>query len=105
VRIAGIPERLPARPAPLAVPLPASASRYDEPVPAAVGGAWNPVPVPVPTYVTAPLAPSRPPTVLDLTRPGRYSDALREAEQRLGIVDDGPQLDDILERRRAVNEW
>jgi hypothetical protein len=107
VRIAGIPDRLPARPAPLDVPLRAPAKRYDEPVPvpAAVGGAWDPVPVPVPTYVTAPAAPARPPTVLDLTKPGRYSDALREAEQRLGIVDDGPALDDILERRRAVNDW
>jgi hypothetical protein len=107
VRIAGIPDRLPARPAPLDVPLPAGAKRYDEPVPvpAAVGGAWAPVPVPVPTYVTAPAAPARPPTVLDLTKPGRYSEALREAEQRLGIRDDGPALDDILERRRAVNDW
>ena len=43
--------------------------------------------------------------MLDLTRPGHYSDALREAEQRLGIVDDGPELDAILERRRAVNDW
>lgn len=107
VRVAGVPDRLPPRPAPLDLPLPAPAKRYDEPVPvpAAVGGAWDPVPVPVPTYVTAPAAPARPPTVLDLTRPGRYSEALREAEQRLGIVDDGPALDDILERRRAVNDW
>ena len=112
-RITGIPDRLPARPAPAYVPLPAeeplpaTAQRYDDPapIPAAVGGAWDPVPVPVPTYVNAPMAPPRVPRVVDLTSPGRYSDALRDAEERLGIVDHGPELDDILDRRRAVNGW
>ena len=68
----------------------------------AVGSAWSPVPVPVPTYVNAPVAPRR---VVDLTQPGRYSEGLRDAEERLGIVDSGPELDDIIDRRRAVNGW
>ena len=62
----------------------------------AVGAPWSPVPVPVPTYVTAPVAP-RPPAARD--------EQLHDAERDLGIVDEGPQLDQILERRRAVNEW
>jgi hypothetical protein len=106
VRIAGIPDRLPSRPlpAPLAgdavQPTAASAGRYEgpAPVPAAIGSAWQPVPVPVPTYVSAPMAPPGPARVAD----ARYSEALREAEQRIGILDDGPELDDILDRRRAV---
>jgi hypothetical protein len=60
------------------------------------------VPVPTPTYLSAPAAPRR---VVDLTRPGAYADGLADAERELGIVDEGPELDEILERRRAVNDW
>lgn len=98
VHVAGIPERMPPRPAPLEAP----AALHEE-LPAARGAqgeAWSPVPVPTPTYLSAPVAP-RP--VLDLTRAA--SDGLADAERELGIVDDGPQLDEILERRRAVNDW
>ncbi len=98
--VAGIPDRMPARPQPLA----GTAARYDE-LPAARGAqgeAWSPVPVPMPTYLTAPTAPRR---VVDLTTPGAYSDGLADAERELGIVDEGPELDEILERRRAVNDW
>lgn len=98
--VAGIPDRMPARPQPLA----GTAARYDE-LPAARGAqgeAWSPVPVPTPTYLTAPTAPRR---VVDLTTPGAYSDGLADAERELGIVDEGPELDEILERRRAVNDW
>lgn len=98
--VAGIPNQMPLRPLPLA----ASAARYDE-LPAARGAqgeAWSPVPVPTPTYLTAPTAPRR---VVDLTTPGAYADGLADAERELGIVDQGPELDEILERRRAVNDW
>jgi hypothetical protein len=100
VHVAGVPDVMPARPLPLAAP----AARYDEPPAArgAQGEAWSPVPVPTPTYLSAPTAPRR---VVDLTRPGAYADGLADAERELGIVDEGPELDEILERRRAVNDW
>lgn len=93
VHVAGIPDRMPPRPAPVAVPA--------EAVPAARGAqgeAWSPVPVPTPTYLTAPEAPRR---VVQVNS----GDGLPDAERELGIVDEGPQLDEILERRRAVNDW
>jgi hypothetical protein len=112
VHVAGIPNRMPARPEPLAVPLPGSLpgplpgpAAPDAQPPAARGAqgeAWSPVPVPAPTYLSAPAAPRR---VVDLTRPGAYSDGLADAERDLGIVDEGPALEEILERRRAVNDW
>jgi hypothetical protein len=104
VHVAGIPDRMPARPLPLGAPAAAPAARYEEPPAArgAQGEAWSPVPVPTPTYLTAPTAPRR---VVDLTRPGAYADGLADAERELGIVDEGPELDEILERRRAVNDW
>jgi hypothetical protein len=108
VHVAGIPDRMPARPEPLPVPLPGSPpgpAALDAQPPAARGAqgeAWSPVPVPTPTYLSAPAAPRR---VVDLTRPGAYSDGLADAERDLGIVDEGPALEEILERRRAVNDW
>jgi hypothetical protein len=91
--VAGIPNRMPKRPEPLAVP----AARVEELPPArgAQGEAWSPVPVPAPTYLSAPVVP----------RPAASPDGLADAERELGIVDDGPQLDEILDRRRAVNDW
>ena len=97
-----------------AVPEPvvaAPAVRHDEPLPAAapavpaapaaaLGGAWSPVPIPPPTYVTA----SRAPRMVDLTRPGAWSQepATRPAEELPGgAAADAPPT----ERRRAVNEW
>lgn len=93
-------------------------------------GGWQPVPVPVPTYVTAPRAPApeqpapasvpakpaatsqgpRQPRIVDLTRPGAWSAA--ELGIDLTDTDDGFELlaaedhalDDILESRRAVND-
>ncbi len=61
----------------------------------AQGGPWQPVPVPVPTYVTAPRAPRR---VIDLTGPSP-TQALASAERSLGIDDQGPELEHILGRR------
>jgi hypothetical protein len=107
-RIAGIPDRMPSRPAPLTVPLPAPAARYeDTPSPAAATGtdSWDPVPVPPPTYVSKPIAPQRERRVLDLTKPGEWTAALEGEDVGLEIFDDGPELDEILERRRAAGDW
>ena len=60
----------------------------------AQGEPWQPVPVPVPMYVTAPRAPRR---VVDLTVPS--PEALAHAERSLGIDDQGPELEHILGRR------
>ena len=107
VHVAGVPDRMPPRPLPLDASLPAACVEQEGPAalaPArgAQGEAWLPVPVPIPTYLTAPTAPRR---VVDLTRPGAYADGLAAAEREVGIVDEGPQLDEILDRRRAVNDW
>jgi hypothetical protein len=113
VTVYGVPDRMPARreivssdsvfdqdadvharpvAAPAAVAAPAPA------VPAArgaVGAPWQPVPVPVPMYVTAPRAPRR---LVDLTA-ASSSDSLTSAERSLGIDDQGPELEHILGRR------
>ena len=113
VAVYGVPDRMPARreivstdsvfdqyadvpsrsrTAPAAVPAPAPQ------VPAARGAQgepWQPVPVPVPMYVTAPRAPRR---VVDLTAPSP-TQALASAERSLGIDDQGPELEHILGRR------
>ncbi len=105
-RVAGIPDRMPARPAPLTAPLPAPAARYEDRPVAATGtdGTWSPVPVPPPSYVGKATAPRREPRVLDLTHPGSWSSALDGDDAGLGILDDGLELDEILTRRRAVND-
>lgn len=105
VHVAGVPDRMPPRPLPLGATVPEQAAPAHDVVAAvrgAQGQAWSPVPVPIPTYLTAPTAPRR---VVDLTRPGAYADGLAAAEREVGIVDEGPQLDEILDRRRAVNDW
>ncbi len=103
LRIAGIPDRMPERPtAPAAAP----AARYVESQPGALGQTWTAQPVPVPTYVTAPMAPPR---TYDLTVPGTWSaqveiDAVDAAVRGSddGVVD---ELDEILEPRRASGDW
>jgi hypothetical protein len=101
LRIAGIPDRMPARPAPLAAPLPVPAARYEDPQP----GTWDAPEFPVPTYVTAPVAPPRPTRVVDLTRPGRWSESLDLDDAGLAILDEPDELDDILDGRRASGDW
>jgi hypothetical protein len=98
---------MPARPAALTQPLPAPAARYeDKPMPATgTDGTWSPVPVPPPTYVGKAVAPKRQPRVLDLTKPGQWTATLEGEDVGLDILDSGPELDDIIERRRAVNGW
>jgi hypothetical protein len=102
-RVAGIPDRMPRRPDPLTISLPAPAARYDEATVVA-DNSWEPVPVPPPTYVGKPKAPSRPPRVLDLTKPGEWSATLEDAGLDI-FEDEGPELEDIIERRRAANGW
>ena len=83
---------LPSRQRSAPVPSPAAAPQ----VPAARGAKgepWQPVPVPVPMYVTAPRAPRR---LVDLTEPAQ---GLASAERSLGIDDQGPELEHILGRR------
>ncbi len=115
-RVAGIPDRMPGRPVerPVAAPVSAPAVRYDEPVPASAataavgswdGASWSPVPVPPPTYVGKAMAPARRTRVLDLTRPGQWTAAMEGEELDLSVLDDGRELDEILDRRRAVNDW
>ena len=126
-RVAGVPDRMPVRPLPLTAALPAPARRHDErgPLPAAVAASWapasrgaalpdpaswdeaswSPVPVPPPVYVGKPVAPARRTRVLDLTRPGQWTAALEGEDSGLSILNDGPELDEILDRRRAVNGW
>jgi hypothetical protein len=106
-RIAGVPDRMPARPLPLSASLPAPAARYEDPQP--VAGTWDPVQFPVPTYVTAPVAPPRPTRVVDLTHPGRWSEGLMDDDAGLSILDEHDELDDILDGRepprRASGDW
>jgi hypothetical protein len=106
-RLTGIPDRMPARPAPVAMPAPAPAARYDDAATGTegIGGAWDPVPVPPPTYVGKPVAPPRRQRVLDLTKPGEWTAALEADDAGLDIFDDEGGLEEILERRRAVNDW
>ncbi len=107
-RIAGIPDRMPLRPTALTQPLPAPATRYeDKPTPAAAAqdSSWSPVPVPLPVYVGKAVAPKRQPRVLDLTQPGQWTAGLDGEDAGLDILDDGPDLEDIIDRRRAVNGW
>ena len=100
-RIAGIPDRMPPRELPVVAEVPAGLL-FPAPVRGAVGQPWEPVPVPLPGYVTAAKVPRR---VLDLTRPGEWSDGVAAAERELGIDDQGPALEEILERRRAAGDW
>jgi hypothetical protein len=102
-RVSGIPDRMPRRPEPLGITLPAPAARYDDAAAAVVDTSWSPVPVPPPTYVGKAAAPARPPRVLDLTKPGEWAATLEDSG--LDILDDGPELEEILERRRVSGGW
>jgi hypothetical protein len=65
---------------------------------------WDPVDVPLPTYVTKPPAPRRMP---DVERPGEWSNGLLDDEgESVEVIDatGRDELDDIIERRRAVGD-
>jgi len=100
-RIAGIPDRMPLRPAPIVVP----AAAQQAPAATGTDGTWSPIPVPPPTYVGKSMAPKRAPRVLDLTKPGEWTAALEGDDAGLEIDAAGPELADIIDRRRAVNGW
>ena len=101
-RVAGIPDRMPARPAPALAPVAVTADPGPVPVRGAVGEPWAPVPVPLPGYVTAPTAPRR---VLDLTRPGQWSDGVAVAERRARTAVREEAPDEVVGRRRAAGDW
>ncbi len=94
--IAGVPDSLPSRATVTGERPVVTVDRTGEPerAPArgAQGGVWSPVPVPLPIYLSEP-APRR-----------KTSDGLAAAERELGIDDQGPELEQILDRRRAVND-
>lgn len=94
--IAGVPERLPSRATVTGARLVVTVDPTGDPAPVpargAQGGAWSPVPVPLPIYLSEP-APRR-----------AASDGVAAAERELGIDDQGPELEHILDRRRAVND-
>ncbi|MFL6139591.1 MAG: hypothetical protein ACJ74O_17570 [Frankiaceae bacterium] len=65
---------------------------------------WDPVDVPLPTYVTKPPAPQR---RIERPRPGEWSDGLLDdAGESVEVIDatGRDELDDIIERRRAVGD-
>ena len=99
--VAGVPARMPARVTldPLALPL---GTRPEQaplaPARGAQGAPWQPVPVPVPMYVTAPKAPRQ---VFGISRAAaRTGDPAGEREGSVG--DRGFE---VVERKRAVNDW
>ena len=51
----------------------------------------------------------RPPRVVDLTRPGRWSEGLESDDAGLSILDERDELDDILDAhdqpQRASGDW
>ena len=103
LRVAGVPDRMPARPAPLAEPVvrPEVAVRDDDP---AQSRTWEPVPVPAPMYVGKSTAPAPPRRVVDLTRPCRWAAGLQVGDG-VESLENSAELDEVLDRRRAVNDW
>jgi hypothetical protein len=94
---------------PVAAAEPVSASGTED------GSRWEPIAVPLPTYVSKPVV-SRPATaapradvesgpIIDLTQPGKWVDS--QVDVRHLLLDDSvaevDELDVILARRRAVN--
>ncbi len=97
--VSGIPLRMPTRiPLPEAVSTPRSevvAARLARSAVAGLGEAWQPVPVPLPTYVGKAVAPATP----------RWTAPVDPEAELLDSLVDDRDLDVILERRRAVGGW
>jgi hypothetical protein len=83
----------------------AAAREEAERVAAAAAG-WQPVPVPLPTYVSKPKAPDRPAArPLSEQEPFDQTVAAPIVEATgVGKLDGPDELDEIIERRRAVND-
>jgi len=64
-------------------------------------GGWQPIPVPPPTYTLKPPAPRR---AVGESRSDEWSGPLLEDDFTVELALDGDALEDILERRRAVND-
>ena len=82
---------------------------------AAAAAGWQPVPVPLPTYVSKPKAPERPPRPTAEPEPFDQTEAaatagaaggpdLADGVDEVDAVDAVDELDEIIERRRAVND-
>jgi hypothetical protein len=70
----------------------------------AQGDSWSPVPIPVPTYLSAPTAPRR---VVDLTRSAAYPERRPSSEPEVGLHDVAAveqPLERAVDQRRAVND-
>ena len=81
----------------------AEAAREEEERLAVEAAGWQPVPVPLPTYVSKPKAPDRPaPRPIVAQEPFDQTEPAAVAEP--SAVDDVDELDEIIERRRAVND-
>ncbi|MGH8822980.1 MAG: hypothetical protein ACRDVN_00685 [Jiangellaceae bacterium] len=87
----------------------------DEPEPVAPEDpdAWEPVPVPLPTYVTKAKAPDPGSRRIDLSQPGAWTSgrldpdgwiALPRARQAVAVEGPPQNADDLPERRRAVGD-
>jgi hypothetical protein len=110
ILVAGVPDRMPPRPRPLTAPapIPVPAARHEEPqrparpVRGAQGETWSPVPIPAPTYLSAPTAPRR---VVDLTRSGGHPQRGPSSEPEVGLHDAAPVEVPVQHpQRRAVND-
>ena len=78
-------------------------SDVDLPYDAEVDRAWEPVPVPLPTYVTAPKAP-RSVRVIDLTKPGLWTSGHLDPEEAERLVAEAlARGDEVAEPHRAVS--
>lgn len=80
-----------------------AAARAEEQRLADAAAGWQPVPVPLPTYVSKPKAPDRPAArPLSEHEPFDQTEASVVAEAT--AFDEPDELDEIIERRRAVND-
>jgi hypothetical protein len=112
IHVAGVPDRMPPRPRPLPgsvgvpAPLPVPVARSEQAplarqVRGAQGEAWSPVPVPAPTYLSAPPAPRR---VVDLTRPAGAVERRSSTGPEVGLHDVAPAPEQAVDHRWAVND-
>lgn len=63
---------------------------------------WSPVPVPLPTYVSKPMAPRRAPSI-DLTNPGEWAQAQATAPSADVVVEEQPERPPAAGRQAAMS--